>query len=354
MLEELTKLREAKQSEIDAIFETISKRALDEKITDEEIETRKAQDASLSGLVDEAKALDARIAEVSYIEAARKKAADGTPRVTIKSQPLTYRKDNRYQVGYFRDLARAQISGDSEARERLVTHGKEVSDVLAKRRVAKAYTEADRYESEEKLKREFGQDAFMETRVNPNTTAGEGGEFVPPLWLIDEFIPFLRAGRQVANACRQMDLPTGTDSINIPKVSGGTSVAPQTANNAAISETDLTTTSVSSSVITVAGQEDVSIQLLEQSPIALSDEVIFPDLLSAYNQQIDLQVLNGSGSAGQVNGILNVAGINAVTYTDASPTGPKMYPYFGQSASQIQRKRFAPMTAFFMTPQRWF
>jgi len=58
----------------------------------------------------------------------------------------------------------------------------------------------------------------FEKRVNPNRTDGQGGYFVPPLWLVDEFVAYLRAGRTTANLPMQLDLPTGTDSINLPKV----------------------------------------------------------------------------------------------------------------------------------------
>ena len=50
---------------------------------------------------------------------------------------------------------------------------------------------------------------------------------------------------------------------------------------------------------------------------------MFADLIADYNQKLDLQVINGSGAAGQMKGVLNVAGINGVTYTDATPTLPE-------------------------------
>ena len=84
---------------------------------------------------------------------------------------------------------------------------------------------------------------------------------MPPLWLITDYIPALRAGRVAADLCRQMDLPPGTDSINIPKIKVPTKVAPQTADAAAVASQDFTDTSVQANVKTLAGQEDVAIQL---------------------------------------------------------------------------------------------
>ena len=41
-----------------------------------------------------------------------------------------------------------------------------------------------------------------------------------------------------------------------------------------------------------------------------------------YNHKLDIQVLTGPGASCQLSGILNVAGINALTYMDATPGTP--------------------------------
>lgn len=148
-------------------------------------------------------------------------------------------------------------------------------------------------------------------------------------------------------------LPSGTDSINMPKVLSGTATAVQTADGAAVASTDLTDTFVNAPVRTVAGEQDVAIQLLDQSPVAF-DEIIFADLVADYNQRLDIQVIGGTGTAGQVLGILNVSGINSVTYTDASVTLPEMYPAFAQGASQVYKNRKLPATAAVVLPSVWY
>jgi hypothetical protein len=110
---------------------------------------------------------------------------------------------------------------------------------------------------------EFGASQQRDiTRVD-----GAGGEFVPPLWLVSDYAEMIRAGRVTANLVRSIPLPGGTDSINIPRITTGTSAAPQTADNGAVSETDIVTTSVAAPVRTIAGQQDIALQLLEQSPL---------------------------------------------------------------------------------------
>jgi len=172
--------------------------------------------------------------------------------------------------------------------------------------------------------------------------------------LIDEFVGLPRFGRPIADAVRNLELPGGTDSINLPKVATGSSTAAQTADGASVSSTDITDTSVSASVYTVAGQQDASMQLLDQSPAPGFDSVIFGDLLADLAQRQDVYVINGSGAAGQPTGILNVSSPNAITYTDASPTLPEMWVPWIQSVSQIATNRKMGATATFVIPAIWY
>ena len=186
-------------------------------------------------------------------------------------------------------------------------------------------------------------------------TDGAGGEFVPPLWLVDLYAPFLRAGRTAANLCQHLDLPPGTDTLNVPLITTGAATAIQTGDNQTVAETDLVTSSAVAPVRTIAGQEDVAVQLVDQSALSAGlDQMIFKELLQDYNKQLDAQIINGSGSAGQIKGILNATGIVSVTYTQASPTQITHYPVIGQIASQVARQRFLPATGILMRPERWY
>lgn len=96
-------------------------------------------------------------------------------------------------------------------------------------------------------------------------------------------------------------LPPGTDSINIPGTSTPTREGIQAAQGGAVTSVDLTDRAVTGTVLTIAGQKDISMQLLEQSP-ANFDEIVFMDLIADYNQQLDKQVISGSGAAGNATG----------------------------------------------------
>jgi HK97 family phage major capsid protein len=134
-----------------------------------------------------------------------------------------------------------------------------------------------------------------------STTAGGTGEFVPPTYLQDQWIPLLRAGRPTANLMNSKPLIPGTMTYHFPKLSGGAATAIQTADNAAVQETDPTSTDYSVGVKTIAGQVDISRQLYDFSSPGM-DEIIMADLAADFATKLDVQVLSGSGSSGQALG----------------------------------------------------
>lgn len=261
--------------------------------------------------------VDARIAEQTDLET-RNKAAEHIPVVHVRSEQLTYNAHG--EASYVRDMIMAQTRNDPQAWERLHRHAAEIA--VERRDI---------------------------TRVD-----GAGGEFVPPIWLIDAFIDVPRPGRVVADLVSQMPLPGGTDSINIPKVSTSPAVSVQTADNGAVQETDEITTSVSAPVRTIAGQQDVAIQLIEQSPLGIGlDRLIFGQLSGDYERYLGTQLWNGSGASGQVTGILPTGSVGAVTYTDASPTVPELYLPLAQAINAVHVNAYKPATAIVMHPRRW-
>lgn len=276
--------------------------------------------------------------------------------VSVRSEPLTYNRGDGSQ-SYLADLAAvslSQLERDGAA-DRLKRHAAEM-------RVEMPALERRLFGPERQEIREYdpATRGFVERQINYRQetrdltrTDGAGGEFVPPLWMVEDYVALARAGRVIADRCNRMPLPAGTDSINIPTVATGSTVAPQTQDNASVSETDITTSSVSAGVKTIAGQQDVALQLLEQSPVAY-DQVIFGDLAGDHAEQTDVQVINGSNASGQVRGILQIPSIDTTAYTDATPTVPELYPKIADSLNQVATTRFRPAEVIFMHPRRWY
>lgn len=361
----LKALRDRREGKVKLAEELLAKPEAEERTALSEDEQRRWDE--LKGEIGE---IDARITELVEMEERAKSAAEaarkiaGSPSVKVTHEPKTYDRGSRNS--FFGDVFRATRQGDQLAVERLRRHGREQSEEIERRK--DAYERALEQWTDElggpevevirmarpgsgeraKLARARYE---MEMR-DLSRTDGAGGEFVPPLWMVDEFVPLARAARAFADTWNTRPLPPGTDSINIPKVSGGAAVAAQ-ADNANVQETDPTTTSIAAPVKTIAGQVDVALQLLEQSPISF-DEVVFADLIGAYNAELDAQLINGSGAGANLQGVLGLAGINAVTYTDATPTVPELYPKVADAANQAANGRKLPATAIFMHSRRWY
>ena len=197
-------------------------------------------------------------------------------------------------------------------------------------------------------------------------TDGQGGYFVPPLWLVDDYVPYLRAGRTFADLWRNFPLPAGTDSINIPRVVLGTATGPQPGDGAPLPGRDIQDSFVNARIATIAGQQDAAIQLLDQSPVAF-DQIIFGDLAADYNMQLSAQLILGSGFP-QLNGLYpqgTITGgstpgfiVNTITQTTAATiwvgTATSFYTGAAQLTSQIARNRFRPPTAVITNDAVWY
>lgn len=245
------------------------------------------------GLDGEIDALTARAADLEE-EAARDDAADRLSRQTAPTdtrrhyddvirtgnEPRTYTRETaRTGTSWFADSYRSQFSGDRNATARLERHAREVE-----------------VEGE-----------MTERAVSTGSFAG----LVVPQYLVDLAAPVLRAGRPLADIVNHHDLPAEGMNLVIPRGTTGASAAAQTAENTGVSNTDVVWADLTVPVRTIAGREEVSRQSMERGGKA--DEILYLDLARAHAAQLDSQIINGTGSAGQIKGILNTAGIGAAT-----------------------------------------
>lgn len=323
-LQIMTERRAAKKVELDALLAapTDEKRDLttdeDEKFTKLVAEIR-AQDERISELADEAKRSASAADALKGFTAPADKPKGGAE---VTDAPV-YAQGN-VQRSFFKDAYLANVRQDADSAERLRRHAAQ-------------------------------HDAEQRALGNTNTTGGSGGEFAPPEWLVANYIRLARAGRVTADLYTHSDVPTGVSSINLPKVLTGTTVAPQTTQNTALSQTDLTTGFVSTGFSTIGGKQLVSQQLLDQSAINF-DQVITQDLAAAYAQQIGAQVLNGAGTGANNNAVIN--GLNNVTVANTlALTTITAATFYSKSAGLLAgfaSARFAQPTCWLMHPRRWY
>ena len=265
----------------------------------EGLEREAAQDAAVARLQEQSAPVDVQRSGVQ---------------VGAEPNPV-YRRDD-VEVSYFRDLFNA-TRGDDGARRRLT--------------------------------------AAQETRAS-TTVAGAGGEFAPPLWLIEDFVELARPGRITADLIGSETLPAGVASINIPKISAGAGVGVTVTQNTTITETNVTTTSVSSGITEITGKQTVSLALLRQSGTPL-DRIILADLAEAYAVMLNTQVISGSAANGQLRGLITAG--TAVTFTTTQPavvsvtSANSFYMKVLQAQAALAGARYLPADAIVMHPRRW-
>lgn len=295
----------------DALLAEARSLVANEAATDTDLDTAEARHA-------EVRKLDERIAAQEALEARFASAIDARPAgetvAAVKSEARTYRPDAGFS--FFADAYRAG-HGDWQASERIQRHARE-----------------------EKLEtRASGTDNF----------AG----LVVPQYLTALYAPLARAGQPTVNvANKSVPLPREGMTVNISRITTGSTVAVQGTQNSSISQTDMDDTLLTLNVATLAGQQVLSRQLLERGTPGL-DQLVFADLVAAHATAKDGQVLTGTGSNGQVTGILTSTNTNTVTYTSTQPTVALLYSKVASAISTVNTTRYLPPDTIIMHPRRW-
>jgi HK97 family phage major capsid protein len=239
-----------------------------------------------------------------------------TASARITSEPEIYRRDSK-EASWFLDQYAVSKNGDSAARERLQRNARQVAE--------------------------------QRSQVGISTVNGAGGELVPPLWLESEFVRLARSKRVTADLCVGDRLPAGTDVINIPKVATGTATGLQGTQNTAVTQVDITTTSIAAPVLTLAGSQVISLQLAEQSPLNV-DTVILGDLAADLATKVNAQVIAGSGTGGNATGLLTLAGTGQVSWTGTD--GPTFQQAVLKAIGQVFASTFEAPDSLVLAPRR--
>lgn len=262
------------------------------------------EDGKIAEALKAAGELDGQISKHEELEA-RTAAAKAVRKehgvAVVKSEPRTYTQ--RSEHSFVADAFRAQFNNDFAARERLARHM-----------------------NEERVERR-------------DVTSANFAGLIVPQYLTDLAAPFARAGRPLADVARKHALPADGLTLSISKVTTGTAVANQT-EGAAVQETNMDDTKLDISVVTIAGQQNVSRQAIERGTNV--DSLVMADLVSAYHTYLDSNVCAELlASAGQ-----------SVTYTDASPSVAELYPKLLDAVQKVQTTFFGGPNVIVMHPRR--
>ncbi len=308
----LSALHEKRNSKAELIDATLNRAA------DEDRDISEVEAANIAALAKEIEKLDERIAQVTDIETRKAAAADLARKVEgdkvetrqvggwkVSREERTYRPEGDHS--FIRDAFAAQVLGDFDARERIARH-----------------------QQEEKIEKR-------------DVTSANFAGLVVPQFLTDLAAPFARAGRPFMDVSRKHALPGNGLTLSISKVTTGSATAVQT-EGSAVQETNMDDTKLDISVVTVAGQQNVSRQALERGTGI--DSLVMADLVSAYHTQLD--ALNVTTSATSLTNTIT----QVITYTDASPTVAELYPKILDGVQRIQTNYFGGPNFILMHPRR--
>ena len=290
-----------------------------------------SEETNISELHGQAEKLDTRITELRDIQVANLEAAklraevthgdddddddagdENALRVRVKEEALTYAQDA--STSFFRDIYNSQMNHDPQAQARISRHSDE-----------------------------------MKVEYRDGSTTNYAG-LVVPQYLTELAAELARAGRPFANLCTALPLPNSGMTINISRVTTGATAAAQATENSAVSEQDIDDTLMSLDIRTISGQQDISRQALDRGTGI--DALIMADLSGAIATSLDDGMINGAGTSGTLLGLKNITGINAVTYTDASPTVAELYPKLLDAIQKINSNRYAGPDLIVMHPRR--
>jgi Phage capsid family len=184
------------------------------------------------------------------------------------------------------------------------------------------------------------------------TTGSVAGSVVIPPPLAEYFMTAVNARGVVAGLLPRTSVPLGTKAQAV-RMSGGTAVTPQSAENAAVTEQDSTFALVDSPVATLAGHSDCSRPLIDRSQPNILDIALAQDLGNALASKVDQELLRGTGSGGSTQGFASISGTTTLTHDDASPTQAKAIKKIFELAAAVAVADGGPATHVLLHPRRF-
>ena len=299
-----------------------------------------------------------------------------TSRASV-SEPRIYGPGSPHS--WFVDLYKAERGSDAESRKRLEAHAREAAADATRRaeQQARAFTAAYELQfgstpgEQRALAAWTGAGRVLYERRAATRVDGASGYFVPPAWLVDEFVPAPRADVALPGAVTTMPLPELCDSVNIPGIKTGIGAGTQVIDTGTAPGSDMSDQFVSALVRTISGTQDVAASWLDQGSGGAGghlDELIWQDLHQAEQLQLSGQLILGSGTAGQMLGLLppqTAIGTSLAVYapngnTNATQTlgyngssGTALLTTIGQCVSGITRARGRRPSHILTAPWLW-
>jgi HK97 family phage major capsid protein len=241
-------------------------------------------------IVDVRETEDRRMAAVRFMDS--RPSSSGAGLVHVRTEAAVYRKPDASgpHPSFFRDLLRAQVGGDPDARSRIDRHN-------------------------------------LQTRAMGTTVTGPGA--VPPTWLFQEFAILQHGARPWADSLRRLEI-TDANPVNLGTQTGGAVVGALT-EGAAAADGSFNASVLTTNPVTYTGKVDVSRQLIDGGHPAV-DSLIYADCLGAYNEAVETAVVNAFEA---------LTPPATITYPGAGPYTNLPDAFIDAGASVVKRRKLA-------------
>lgn len=228
--------------------------------------------------------------------------------VTVVSEPRTYEENSPYS--FFGDVVRSlspSWAGHGEAKARLARHAVELEGEIRSNRCS---PEARRVLREQ---RNRDRDQIETRGATSSTISG----FTTPQYLIQHYRAWRENPPTFMWQLNMQDIGEYGLQMNVPTFTAGGGIASQT-EGSALTESDPTSTYVSTNLTTYAGKVTVSQQLLDRAgPGQTFDKTVYAQVRQEYEQQVDAAVITAAIASAQTisnSGTFGIAGLYGDIY----------------------------------------
>lgn len=232
--------------------------------------------------------------------------------------------------------------------ERTYTKQKDRTGSLFLRDVAASFLQTNP-ESNMRLNRHMQEERVERAEYLTRAASGTGAftGLVVPQYLTDMYAPAVANLRPFADICNKHPLPADGMTVNISRITTGTSVALQATENTPVQDGSIDDTLLTENVQTAAGQQTLSRQAIDRGTGV--EDVTMGDLFRRYATTLDSTLINQA-----TTGLAAVA--TATSYTDTTPTAAEFYPKIHAAAAGVEAALlgFAVPSHVIMHSRRWY
>ena len=370
-LDKLIEQRDALEESLDSLYSTCEQRTADGG----DLALTEAEEANAVEMRAQIDALNARI-EVTEADLERRRKYSprnvgqqvrGVPNwetttttsvggAVVRAEEAVYKRsklDDPQEPSFLRDVLRK--TGTWIGKERLADDGYDSRLERHVRQVREQYHLRD----DTGIPLPVFDRAISATTTANYSNSSNIGSLVPTDYRPDLYAPGLYGGRITADLCARFPLPARGMTVSFPRVTTEASAGIQATQGSEVSSAGVATTETVLNISTIASGINVSRQAIERGEMV--ESLIFAEMISAYGEDLDNQVIEGTGSSGQLKGIFpSTASGNLVTLNNtgsASPwTAPTTAAWWGalvKLPTVVATARQRSIDVIVMHPRRW-